>query len=336
MTDALLLLIKLVPLLLVCSIAPGLWAVRRLKWSPLEKLCGAMGFSFVATYLASFRLFCADVGPGAYWLTSLIFAVIGIANWRQAAVFLRRSQSRRAIIAFCVVLAWDFLHLAMVRNMGGGTWSGDWYEHYDRTRYFVHQLPNDFYYAYLYLLPVRPPMMNVMAAYFCRQTGMGFAQFSLVFSFLNAFAFLPCCLLLGHLARRGTRQIPVLAALFMLNPSVMQNMVFTWTKAFAAGLVVLGVCFYLRGIRSKSSSRLIAAAVWLAAGTLVHYSALPMVVAIAIHYGGVLASGRRRWTEPLAAGGRRWPCWRHGFCGRPKCSDGMRRCFQIRRSRGHR
>ena len=40
-----------------------------------------------------------------------------------------------------------------------------------------------------------------------------------------------------------------LAILFMLNPTIVQNVTFTWTKAMTAGLVVLGVCLYVRGLR---------------------------------------------------------------------------------------
>ena len=58
--EAGLLALKLVPLLLVCSVGPGLAIVRQMRWSPLEKLCGAMGASFVLTYLASFTLYCLN------------------------------------------------------------------------------------------------------------------------------------------------------------------------------------------------------------------------------------------------------------------------------------
>ena len=39
-------------LLLVCSLAPGFYCVRRLPWSPLEKLSGGIALSLVLLYLA--------------------------------------------------------------------------------------------------------------------------------------------------------------------------------------------------------------------------------------------------------------------------------------------
>jgi hypothetical protein len=298
--EAGLLALKLVPLLLVCSVGPGLAIVRRLQWSLLEKLCGAMGASFVLTYLASFTLYCLDAGAGAYWGVSILFALIGCFNWRQAAILLARRRSRAAIGAFAAILCWDFLHLAMIRHYGGGTWCCDWYEHYYRTRYFLHELRRHFIFLNMYALSARPPMMNLLAAYFAKQVGLNFESFSLVLLFLNAFAFLPCCLLLRHFRRRGTRCIPILAILFMLNPSVLQNVTYTWTKSMTAGFVVMGVCFYLRGLRTRDPIRLCAAALSLAAGILSHYSAGPFAAAIGIHY--ITLPRQRRAIKTLLIG----------------------------------
>jgi hypothetical protein len=290
-----LLALKLACLLPVCCVGPGLLIVSRLRWSPMEKLCGAFAASFIAIYLVSFAFFCLNAPVWAYWATSSLFAVMGLVGWRAARLLLANHQTRRVILAFAVVLAWDFLHLAMVRRYGGGNWAADWHEHYDRTRYFLHQLPYDYVFVRRYLLPARPPMMNVMAAYLCRQVGLSFEAYSLIFLFLNAWAFVPCCFLLGFFARRGMRYVPALAVLFMLNPSILENVTLTVTKALAAGLVVLGVCFYLR-------RRVVAAAVILAAGLLVHYSAAPFAAAVAVHY--LVTFIPRRWPfwEAIVSG----------------------------------
>ena len=267
---------RLILLLVVCSLGPGLWIVGRLKWSPMEKLCGAFAASFITVYLVSFGLFCIGGSPWAYWIASAVCALIGLAGWRTALVLLRSRYTRATLIAFGVVLGWDFLHLALVRNYSGGLWSGDWHEQYDRTRFFLHELPVDYPYLGRYSLAARPPMMNAMAAFFCAQVGLSFEAFSLAFLFLNAWAFVPCCALLRRFAPRLRNGPFILAALFMLNPSIVENVTYTWTKAFSAGWVVLGVCLYLR-------RRTLAAALSLAAGMLVHYSAAPFALAIGLH-----------------------------------------------------
>lgn len=281
-------------LLAVCAGGPGLLLAGWVRGSPMEKLCGVFAASFIAIYLASFALFSLNTGAWAYWGVTGVFAVCGVMGLRTAAMLVRRRDTRRTFLCFCVLLAWEFIHLAMIRGYGGGGWGGDWYEHFDRTRFFLHQLPLDFRYLNRYSLASRPPMMNLIAAFFCRQMGLSFEAFSLVFLFLNAWAFVPCCLFLTRIAPRR-RLEPVLAALFMLNPSILENVTYTWTKAFAAAWVVLGVCFYLR-------RRLVPAAVSLAAGILVHYSAVPFAAAVGLHCIFTSIRSGSAWRKAAGAG----------------------------------
>ena len=126
--------------------------------------------------------------------------------------------------------------------------------------------------------------MNELAAYFLGQTADRFEVFQLIFSFLNLLMFLPCCLIMPALA--GSRKIFVgpLVALFALNPVVMQNVTYTWTKAFTAFYVILGVWFYLAGWRKNDLLHMTAAFVALSAGLLVHYSAAPYLLFLTLHY----------------------------------------------------
>jgi hypothetical protein len=289
-----LLALTLCLLICVCCTGPGLLIAGPLRCAPTEKLCLVFAGSFICIYLAGFGLFCLDASAGWYWLASGLFAAMGLMGLPTLRRLLRRRFIRRILIAFLILLAWDFLHLAMVRAYTGGNWWGDWLEHYDRTRFFLHRLPLGFHFSDRYLLPARPPLMNVLAAFFCRQVGVSFESFSLVFLFLNAWAFLPCCLMLTLVSpRRSPRWLPVLTILFMLNPSILENVTLTVTKAFTAGLVVLGLCLYLRGIHSRHGIRCFAAVVVLAAAMLSHYSACPFAAAIALHYVYTLIRRRR-------------------------------------------
>jgi hypothetical protein len=301
--ESLLLAIKLLGLILTTCMGPGLLIVRKLAWSPTEKLCGVFAASFVAVYLSSFALYGLNSPAAGYWAMSAVFGVMGVLGWPTAKMLVCRRSTRATLLAFVAVFSWEFLHLAMVRAYGGGNWQGDWREHYDRTQFFLHRFPTDYLFLDKYLLPARPPMMNVMAAFFCRQVGMTFQSFSLTFLFLNAWAFIPCCLLLRIVSARAARLTPVIAILFMLNPSILQNSTLTVTKAFAAGLVVLGVCLYLLGLRRDrfGGIRIPAAAVCLAAAVLVHYSACPFAVAIGLHYLFTLVRRSRPFSEAICS-----------------------------------
>lgn len=70
--------VLLLVLLPVCVFSPGFFLVRKLRWSPLEKLCGSVGLSLILLYLVSF---------GTYWLSR---AVRGILSGRSPPARCRR------------------------------------------------------------------------------------------------------------------------------------------------------------------------------------------------------------------------------------------------------
>ena len=74
------------------------------------------------------------------------------------------------------------------------------------------------------------------------------------------------------------------ALLFMLNPSVLENSTYAWTKLITVFFVLTGVYFFLPALAAGSRRRLAAAFVFLAAGLLAHYSAGPYAVAIVTAY----------------------------------------------------
>ena len=68
----------LLTLLLVCSTAPGFCFVRKLRWSPLEKLCGAIGLSLILVYLASTALYWLNLrGPWVFRAAAAICLILG-------------------------------------------------------------------------------------------------------------------------------------------------------------------------------------------------------------------------------------------------------------------
>jgi hypothetical protein len=292
-------------LLIVCSFAPGFLFIRRLRWSGLEKLCGSVGLSLVLLWLAAWGIYLF-ARPVAYYALAAICVAAGIAVARDARQLLSGLRVRRALYGFGFLLAWTLLILAIIRNYSGALWSGDWLEHFQRTLFFLHQFPKDTPIYGDYLLPARPPMMNVLAGFFLGVTFPGMNQdrfeiFQLVFTFFNLLVFLPCCLAIPLVARVRRVSILPLVGLFAMNPAIMQNATYTWTKLLTAFFVMLAIFLYLGALRKRDSVRLIAAFVALAAGLLVHYSAGPYCLFFALHY--LLVAFRRRpgkWKE-LAA-----------------------------------
>ena len=277
-------------LLTLCSFAPGFFFVRRLRWSALEKLCGSIGLSLILLYLAIWTVFVLGSGSPTpyYFVISGLCVAAAISARHDLARLLRAQQVRYGLIGFGFLLLWTLLIVVMIRNYSGAGWGGDWQEHFQRSLFFLHRFPSQTLIRNSYLLPSRPPLMNVLAAFFLGQTTDRFEIFQIVFLFLNLLLFLPCFLMLPALAlqRIGYNKsiTVILVAIFAMNPMMMENAAYPWTKEMTAFFVVLGLWFYLAAIRKSDSIRMVAAFLALAAGLLAHYSAGPYVVAVTLHY----------------------------------------------------
>jgi hypothetical protein len=272
--------------LAVCCFAPGFALVRRLPWRPLEKLCGAAAASLILVYLVAWAVFCFAPGSetGAFRAAACVAAGLAIWQWRDFRKLAQSFGARQALLGYAFLLVWSLPALAMIRNFSGAGWGGDWLEHFQRSLFFLHHLPTDIEITGGYLLPARPPFMNLLGAFFLGQIADRFEIFQLVFTFLNLLAFLPCCLLLRALVKnRKSRYLP-LTALFALNPMMMENSWYPWTKLLAVFFVLFALWLYLAGLRKSDSLRIVAAFICLAAGLLVHYSAGPYVIFLAGHY----------------------------------------------------
>ena len=268
----------------------------------MEKLCGSIGASFVLVYLAFGVIYhfspAGEIPSKAFALVSVASLSLAIVSRRDLVRLFRSFRVRQAVVSFVSLLVWTLVILAMIRNYSGGGWYGDWLEHFQRTLIFLHHFPANSPIIMGYQLPARPPAMNELAAFFLGQTSDRFEIFQLIFAFLSLLMFLPCLLIMPALVGRRRTFVRPLVALFALNPVVMENVTYTWTKAFTAFYVILGLWFYLAGWRKKDLLRMTVAFIALSAALLVHYSAAPYVLFLALHYlFSVFPKRSRRWRE---------------------------------------
>jgi Flp pilus assembly protein TadD len=273
-------------LLLLGSVGPGLWLVRRFPWSPAERLCGAIAASGVVLYLTSALIYVLDLPRFAYAVVSLACLGIGAAGAARGRFFPAGREVRRELGGFTFLVVWTLLLLALVRSYSGAMWSGDWIEHYRRTRFFLEHQPLGTLFGEAYSLPARPPFMNLLGAHFLGQVGERYDLFQVVFAILNLLPFFPCWLIVRLMAPRaaGRRGLIVLLCLLAASPLFMQNSTYAWTKGLANFYVITGLWFYLRGLRTSDPLRLASACLALAAGILVHYSAAPYAILLAAHF----------------------------------------------------
>ncbi len=270
----------------VCSFAPGFALVRKLTWRPLEKLCVAIAASLILIYLFAWAVFCLAPGSetGAFRAAGCVAAALALWHWREIRKLALSFGARQALAGYGFLVIWSLPVLATIRNFSGAGWGGDWLEHFQRSLFFLHHLPTGIPIAGGYIMPARPPMMNVLSTFFLGQFTERFEIFQLVFTLLNLVAFLPCCLLMRAIVKsRRSRYFPLIA-LFALNPMMMENAWYPWTKLLAVFYILFALWLYLAALRKTDSLRLVSAFVCLAAGLLVHYSAGPYVVFLAGHY----------------------------------------------------
>ncbi len=292
-------LIGLALLLVVCGLGPGLWVLRRCDWAPLEKLCCSIGLSFLMLFFWAWIGSLTGFLPLAASLWSLMALVLTLVVRKDIRELWRDRGLRSSVVSWLALLCWILLLQSLIRHYGGADWSGDWYEHYQRAVWFtLWPLDTSFLFLEEYLLPARPPLMNILAADFMAQMGSSFSIFQIIQSVLSSLIFLPLVALAG-LFKRLQGQTPwIVAIFFALSPLFCQNATYTWTRLFTGFFIVLGLVLYLNAWRLNDGVRMVAAFAALAAGFLTHYSAGPYLVILAAHYLIVLWRHRpRAWRE---------------------------------------
>ena len=282
----------LIPFVLVFSCGPGLIFLRKLRWSPLEKIAGSIALSLTLLGGLTFAVYWTGLPSASYFAVTVIAGALTLAalpDWRR---LLRSPRVRRTTASFGLLVVWILGAQSVIRHYSGADWCCDWVEHYQRTLFFLERWPKDSLFINRYLVTARPPFMNILCAYFLGNVGKEFAFYQIVFSLLNALVYFPCCLFARMFAPRGKR-LPLLVAIFLaFNPTFVVNTTFTWTKALAAFFVILAVWLYLAGWRKHDVIRMSASFLCLATGFRPHnWVAVPIafvfVAMIAIVFAAV-------------------------------------------------
>jgi hypothetical protein len=279
-----------VSLLMILGVTFGLaWPLAaRLTLPPVEKLVASAALSLLGVFLLAWAVYVCAWPVATLWALPG-FAAAGFAlGRRELAVAWRDADTRAILLGQLLVTGWCVGWLATIASYSGGGWAGDWFEHWERARFFIERWPVDRKFLATYPLPARPPLANVVTGAFLVLTRVDFAHYQLVSTLLGSLVFLPATLL----ARRfrphpdvagpvggGRGAMAVLAVLLMLNPLFVQNATFAWTKLPAAFFVLVALHFFLRAHDSgapRAAAPLFAAT--LAAGLLAHYSTGPYAV----------------------------------------------------------
>ena len=292
-------------LLIFPVVALGLaWPLAaRLTLAPAEKLGASVALSLLGTFLFAWMVYVCALPVAVLRALPLLAAAGLVAGRRSLGAALGDTEARALLATQLIVTAWCVGWLALVASYSGGAWTGDWFGHWDRARFFLERWPRDKLFDGFDPITSRPPLANVVIGALLGLTRTSFAVYQLLTALFGSLAFFPAALLAQRFRPRpcsGGHAVAVLAVLFMLNPLFVQNATFAWTKLPAAFFVLTALYFFLRAHDSDAPPAAgVLCAASLAAGLLAHYSAGPYAVLLALAW---LALG---WPR------RRDQAWRH-------------------------
>ena len=151
--------------------APGFFILRRVHWSGAERVASAWGLSALMLGLLMFGLFVFGLAPALIHIWTAVGLGLLILGRKELRGWLIDPEARRALAAQGVFTLLGIVWLSLVRGYVGGDWSGDWYEHFQRSQLFLGDLPLDTRFMNQYMLPARPPLVNLVSAAFQAQLG---------------------------------------------------------------------------------------------------------------------------------------------------------------------
>lgn len=258
------------------------WLPLLRRWPEAERPTLAVGLGLIAGYLAVFAAYGAGARLGWFWLAPLAGWIWTLSRQRPATrEFFRDSATRAALKLYAIVALWCLGCHALIVTYSGAAWQVDWWEHYDRTHFFLAHWPLGFRFADIYPLTARPPLVNLWSAALLSGSGGAFYHHQIFLTLLSCLVVLPLAALVQRW--RGTNaSLPLLALVLMACPVFMQNATFPWTKLVAA-FFVLAAWLQLTATRGElTPARYLGAALALAAGVLAHYSVGPWICALAL------------------------------------------------------
>lgn len=297
----------LVSTLLYIGVVIGVgWpAAARLKLEPGEKLTAAVALSLLGVFLAAWTIYLAGWPRWTLWAVPVAALAGAAVARRDLRATLLHPEARQLAWLQALVGAWCVGWLATVGSYSGGGWAADWFEHWQRTQFFLERWPLDQLLLGVYPLPARPPLANVVTGALLYPVTVDFAHYQLISTLLGVIAFLPAALLVRRFGG-GPAATGLFAVLLMVNPMFVQNATFAWTKLPAAFFVLTGLHFVLRAMDAQAPrAALPLGAACLASGILAHYSAGPYTVMLALlwlFHHAQRPAAERAWFQPIASG----------------------------------
>jgi hypothetical protein len=288
----------------VIVFVPGFLVVRRWGLPDELRLSLSIAVSLLLVSTTAFLLYLLGAGRIAYVGVSAIVIAATVISRRSLDAFRRAPAVRLWGLHYAVFLACLLILCLVSRNFSGDGWAGDWEEHYQRALLFCGRVPLDAPLTGGWSVTARPPFQNLVAAFFLQNLGAGFTLYQLAATLLSSLVFFGAASLWYAVTRgldatmRGG--LLPLTALLCLNPSVVQNATYPWTRSLANFFVLQGLALFWLAVRDRAPGLRRWSYLLLGLAALTHYSAAPYVIALLLVEIGLLATRRLSFRAAAA------------------------------------
>lgn len=281
---------------LLLSFLPAWGLARRLKCDPLTQLAVAVMGTCTCMYLLEFGTYLFSLPAWIPFCLCLIAAVISLVDAIRNRHEIEWRGLRQGILAWAGLAVWILAIQFQVVVYGECCAFGDWHEHYQRSLFFLNQLPPETKFLYdLWPLAARGPIFNTVAAVFLGGFGKDFWIFQTVATVLNTFVILPFGLLLRDMAGLRQRSALLLGAILLaLSPLAVTFELRTETKFLALGFLLGGIHLYQKGLQHKQPWLVTCSFAVLASGFLTHYYLFIYSGFFVFHF--IHHAVRNKWT----------------------------------------
>ncbi len=281
---------SIVIITIILSLISGWGITYRINLEPLEKLavCALTGFALM--YFFEFGAYLLSLPPWAPFLllllTSLITTSICIFKYRPE-ISPTISITWRGVLAWLTTSLWGLAIQFQIVVYGAPTgWFGDWWEQYERSIFFLKQLPPDTLFLNdIWSLPARGPLFNSVTALLMGGLGNSFWVYQILATTLSSFCVLPMALLLKKISKLDTTWALIISVLLLcLTPFSMQQIIYPWTKMFTTGFILAGIYFYIVGQEKEKNSFFIGSFLFFSLGFLTHYMTILFAIFFVVHF----------------------------------------------------
>ncbi len=248
---------------------------------PVSQLAVVVATSVGGSGLLAFCLYMTAIPKSGLAIVALNLLVAAIHRDRLRSL-LNIEETRHTLRVVGVVGTLFGGLTALERVPGGPGWSGDWREHWERAALFSKHLPVKTVLFGDYVLPARPPLANTFTAAIMDVCGTSYLVYQIV-GFVLSLTAVVAILSLRRAWQKTFVPLSYVEVLVLIAcPSLYVHLSYAWTKAVSATLLLVPLSLVLISRRQQRRPPIGLTGCLLACSVLIHYSAVPFVIAIVL------------------------------------------------------